>query len=378
MSRAAGTTAQVVEAPAEDLRTAAQWVTRFVPARPPVAVLGGVVLDARDGLLSLSGFDYETYGSIGVEVTGALDEPVLVHGHTLAATLGRLSGPVRIERDGADLIVASKRAAARVRLMPFDDYPSVPPAAPTVGTVDAERFAQVVHDAAEFVSRDKGLDMLWCLHLTTDGDVLSVWATDRYRAAHLTLPWDGGALDAVLSAAAVQAVVKGMTGRLEVGADEHRVSLTAGGRTATVTRYRGQTDFPDLSRLWSPRAGAVHADRAELGEAIATAALAVEDKQGAYLDVTPEAIVVSAASDRATVRADVDATGDLELTWVFRPEFLSSILAVLPGVRAHLAASSTGNPETRAVVVTGADRDGQPVDGATFVLVPIRATGARP
>ena len=46
------------------LADAAAWVARSLPARPPVPVLGGVVLEATSGpsgdRLTVSGFDYET------------------------------------------------------------------------------------------------------------------------------------------------------------------------------------------------------------------------------------------------------------------------------------------------------------------------------
>ena len=46
------------------LADAAAWVARSLPARPPVPVLGGVLVEASSGpsgeRLTVSGFDYET------------------------------------------------------------------------------------------------------------------------------------------------------------------------------------------------------------------------------------------------------------------------------------------------------------------------------
>src|SRR5213080_3947341 len=70
------------------LADAAAWVARSLPARPPVPVLGGVLLEASSGAggerLTVSGFDYET--SARVELDAAIGDPgrVLVSGRLLA------------------------------------------------------------------------------------------------------------------------------------------------------------------------------------------------------------------------------------------------------------------------------------------------------
>jgi len=49
------------------LAEAVTWVARGLPARPPVPVLAGVMLEAfDDGTLTLSAFDYEVSARITV------------------------------------------------------------------------------------------------------------------------------------------------------------------------------------------------------------------------------------------------------------------------------------------------------------------------
>ena len=42
------------------LTDAVAWTARSLPVRPPVAVLAGMLINADDNGLALSGFDYET------------------------------------------------------------------------------------------------------------------------------------------------------------------------------------------------------------------------------------------------------------------------------------------------------------------------------
>ena len=66
------------------LAEAVAWAARSLPARPPVPVLAGLMLDASGGRLVLSSFDYEV--SARVEVAADVSEPgvVLVSGRLLA------------------------------------------------------------------------------------------------------------------------------------------------------------------------------------------------------------------------------------------------------------------------------------------------------
>ena len=81
------------------LADAVAWAARSLPARPPVPVLAGLLLDAADGRLVLSSFDYEV--SARVEVPAEVDEPgaALVSGRLLADISRCLPGPAGRPRD---------------------------------------------------------------------------------------------------------------------------------------------------------------------------------------------------------------------------------------------------------------------------------------
>ena len=54
----------------DGLADAVAWVARSLPSRPPVPVLGGVLLDAEsEESLTVSGFDYEVSAQVGVPAT---------------------------------------------------------------------------------------------------------------------------------------------------------------------------------------------------------------------------------------------------------------------------------------------------------------------
>ena len=66
------------------LADAVAWAARSLPVRPPVPVLAGLLIEAEDGLLSLSGFDYETSARATLDAEVADEGKALVTGRLLA------------------------------------------------------------------------------------------------------------------------------------------------------------------------------------------------------------------------------------------------------------------------------------------------------
>ena len=66
------------------LADAVVWTARSLPARPPMQVLLGLLLETTEAGLSVSGFDYEVSSQISVNVTTSEPGRVLVPGRLLA------------------------------------------------------------------------------------------------------------------------------------------------------------------------------------------------------------------------------------------------------------------------------------------------------
>ncbi len=66
------------------LAEAVAWAARSLPARPPVPVLAGLLLEAGSEGLSLSGFDYEVSARVGIAADVMEPGRALVSGRLLA------------------------------------------------------------------------------------------------------------------------------------------------------------------------------------------------------------------------------------------------------------------------------------------------------
>ena len=116
------------------------WVARSLPSRPPVPVLGCVVLNVGETGLTVSGFDYEVSAqeNLGAEVA----EPgqVLVSGRLLADITKALPNkPVDVTLDGSRVAITCGSAKFSLPTMPVEDYPQLPDVPAITGTIITER-----------------------------------------------------------------------------------------------------------------------------------------------------------------------------------------------------------------------------------------------
>src|SRR2546430_16206481 len=100
----------------DGLADAVAWVARSLPSRPPVPVLGGILIDAggtsadASEALTISGFDYEVSATVGIPATIADGGRTLVSGRLLAEITRALPAqPVEIFVDGARVSRSEER-----------------------------------------------------------------------------------------------------------------------------------------------------------------------------------------------------------------------------------------------------------------------------
>src|SRR5439155_14614953 len=135
----------------DGLGDAVAWVARSLPSRPPVPVLGGILIDAggtgADGsdALTISGFDYEVSATVGVAATIADGGRTLVSGRLLAEITRSLPAqPVEILVDGARVSITCGNAKFSLPTMPVEDYPQLPAMPPHAGELAGEVFGLAV------------------------------------------------------------------------------------------------------------------------------------------------------------------------------------------------------------------------------------------
>lgn len=363
---------------ATDLKPATAWATKGLSRRPSQPILAGLQLDTTDtGLLIISGFDHETYSSIAVRYEGERwPTTLLVHGQTITDMVSRLSGPVTLTPGERTLEIRAGRTRYEVLLMPNEDYPPLPPAAPAAGTVDADTLTELVTAAFSAALKPGGDPlMLTGLRMFTRDGNLHLIATDRYRAAHLTTPWDGSSLD-VLAPPAFLTAIRGTTGPIKIGADAHRITVEAADRTSTLTLIAA--DYPPMERFWRDTPGvSVTLNRTELLHAVQAVAVAAERNTPVRFKFEDDAVSLDAGGNatHTTGETTVDTLGiDQRVDADWNPHLLSDVLGAINATHVQFDFMPAGLG-LKPVEIHPAASDGERITGAAFVLQPIRFGG---
>ncbi|MBA2322759.1 MAG: DNA polymerase III subunit beta, partial [Pseudonocardiales bacterium] len=173
------------------------WVARSLPARPPVPVLGGVLLEARSDAdsesLVVSGFDYEVSSRVEIDASIGEADRALVSGRLLADITKSLPPhPVDVTVDGARATIVCGNARFSLPTMPVEDYPRLPDMPQLAGSIQPDVFAEAVTQVAVAAGKDDTLPMLTGIRLELHGASLTMAATDRFRLAVRELAWEPG------------------------------------------------------------------------------------------------------------------------------------------------------------------------------------------
>jgi DNA polymerase III subunit beta len=379
------------------LADAAAWVARSLPARPPVPVLGGVLVEAVGGAdgdrLVVSGFDYET--SARVELSATIGDPgrVLVSGRLLADITRALpSKPVDLVVDGSRATINCGSSRFSLPTMPVEDYPQLPAMPQLAGTVPADRLAEAVGQVAVAAGRGDTLPMLTGVRLEIDGTRLTLAATDRFRLAVRELDWapeDTEQETAVLIPARTLAEVAKTLGgsgtiSLALSAGDGMLGVSGGGRRATTRLL--DAEFPRFRQLIpAEHTSAAVLEVAGLVEAIKRVALVTDRVAQVRMEFGEDGLRLAAGGDDVG-SAEEELTCEFEgepLTIAFNPGYLLDALGALHTERAQLTFTTPNRPALvrpvpAAPAATDADaapNPAQPVPGYLHLLMPVRLPG---
>ncbi|MEX2289220.1 MAG: DNA polymerase III subunit beta [Mycobacteriales bacterium] len=382
------------------LADAVVWTARSLPARPPMQVLLGLLLEVTagpDGALEISGFDYEVSSRVRLEASA--DEPgrVLVPGRLLADIVRSLPAqPVDLEVQGSRVVLTCGPARFTLPTLPVEDYPTLPAMPGTAGTLGSDVFAAAVAQVALAAGRDDTLPVLTGVRFEIEQDTLTLAATDRYRLAVRTLPWRPVDTDvsrtALVPARTLSETARALTAGPEVtlalspsggSGAEGMIGFEGAGRRTTSRLLEGE--FPKYRSLLPSESTAVaEVATAPFAEAVKRVALVAARNAPVRLGFSADGVVLEAGG-----ADDAQASEQLECSWestgagtpdgepfsiAFNPQYLLDGLGAVDSDTTTL--SFTG--PTRPAVLTG-KREADATSGTPaeyrYLLMPVRLSG---
>ncbi|TDP32519.1 DNA polymerase III beta subunit [Nocardia ignorata] len=379
----------------EDFAESVAWVARSLPSRPPVPVLGGVLLVADENGLTVSGFDYEVSAQMRVAAEVAGPGQVLVSGRLLADITKALSNkPVDVSVDGTRVLIACGSAKFSLPTMPVEDYPQLPEVPQQTGELTVDVFAEAVGQVAVAAGRDDTLPMLTGIRVEIEGNDVVLAATDRFRLAVRHLQWQPTRPDietAVLIPARTLSEAAKTLGTASApvqlslgngnGADGLLGIVNAGRRTTTRLL---DAEFPKFRQLLPKEHTSIATlPVSALSEAIKRVALVAERGAQVRLEFSTDGVLLSAGGDdagRAEEWLEADFRGE-PLTIAFNPGYLTEGLSALHADRVTFGFTTPSRP---AVLLPASDEEPKVLESGAFaalesqyiyLLMPVRLPG---
>ncbi|ATQ30110.1 DNA polymerase III subunit beta [Rhodococcus ruber Chol-4] len=382
----------------EDFADSVAWVARSLPSRPPVPVLGGVLLGADEQGLTVSGFDYEVSAQVHVSAEVITSGQVLVSGRLLADITRALPNkPVDVVLDGTRVLINCGSAKFSLPTMPVEDYPQLPELPQQTGSLPVEMFAEAISQVAVAAGKDDTLPMLTGIRVEIDGTHMVLAATDRFRLAVRKIEWmptvEAASAAVLVPAKTLSESAKTVGGssnspvQLALGAGssvgaEGLLGIVADGRR-TTTRLL-DAEFPKFRQLLPTEHTAMATvEIAPLVDAIKRVALVAERGAQVRLEFTEGGLLLSAGGDDAG-RAEESLAAEFQgepLIIAFNPGYLLDGLGSLHSEKVSFGFTTPSRP---AVLRPALDEAPEPDASGTFaapdsdytyLLMPVRLPG---
>ena len=329
-----------VEVNSQALADAVAWTTRVIDARPASPILAGVRLEAIDGTLQLSAFNYAISARHHIEA--GVDEAgsVLVLGKLLADITKSLpAAKTYLSTDGSTMTITSGKSTFTMQLMPDAEYPDLPVIPSKLGQVDAQTFTQAVTQASVAVSREENRPVLTGIRVQFQGDKVIMSSTDRFRQSRSSFTWTPENPDTNATALVRGALLRDVARSLDehqnivVDFDTENPSLLGfenAGRVSTSQLIDGE--FPAVDRLYADEYP-IHAviNKQDLISAIKRVSLGAERNAPIRMAFTSQELTLTAGTaDEAQAKEilDIDMDGE-DITVAFNPTYLIEGLSAI-------------------------------------------------
>jgi DNA polymerase III subunit beta len=368
------------QADREVLSDAISFVVRLLSPKPQLPQLSGVMISAGDNQVTLSIFDYEVAAK--VSISAAVDQPgkVLVQARLLAEIVSKLpADSVALSLNESRVQVSSGSSKFSLSAMSTSDYPETPTTSASSGKVSASDFAHAVSQVAVAASREEVTPVLTAVMLSAKSKDISLVATDRFRVAVNSIPWQGAAVEReiLIPARVLSEIAKTFSheGDLELGfgSDEKdMISFSAGNKSVGTATIKGK--YPAVLQLFPEDvSNFAVVNTHDLLDATKRVALVVDrEKPLRYKFEGSELSLESIGSDVADASEQVSCSlsGD-DVTVSLRPQFLVDALSGVDAESVKLGFTvNPSNPNKPGPVLISAAEAKGTNQGYKYLLQP--------
>ena len=194
---------------ADHLLKAVKETERIAPKGSTIPILANLLIATKEGRLTVTASDLTQAVTVYVGAQVHEEGSCTIPATLLKRMLTKIKGE-RIElagdKNGATMDIDGRT----VKLDGHDpeDYPAVPDTFEHHGEVDGPLFAARLSRVSVCILGDGTRPALEGVHMVSDGDTLTLEATDGYKLARFTMPYTGDAIDCIVPGAAVTTLIR--------------------------------------------------------------------------------------------------------------------------------------------------------------------------
>lgn len=370
------------QADREVMHEAVSFAVRLISPKPQSPQASGVLIVADGNQVELSVFDFEVAAK--ASFAAAIDNPgqVLVQGKLFAEIISKLPGQtISFELQENRAIISAGNSKFTLTAMVIADAASAPEFPNAIGSVGAADFAHAVSQVAPAASKEEVMASLTTVSITVQDKNLTLLATDKFRVAHKTVPWNGNATDkeVLVPARVLQEIAKTFanSGQLEIGLDDSGREII-GFRAAdkSVTTATVKAKFPAVLSLFPEPSDIDHfavVRTQDLLDATRRVGLVVDkDKPLRYRFVDGEVILETIGGDVAEGSESVPAsiTGD-SVSVSLKPQFVTDVLTGVDQENVQIVfTSNKNNPGKPGPVQISPMTEKQTISDFRYLLQP--------
>ena len=347
-----------------------------------MTALLGIVIEAEDGQVFLSGSDLETSSKAHFGADVSQSGKVLVPGKLLAEISRSLPNKsVTVQLDGSRVLVTSGTAKFTLPTLSLNDYPNLPEIPETTGIITSDLFATAVAQVAVAAGRDDSLPTLTGIHVEINQDSITLAATDRYRLAVREIQWQATQpnleIVALLRARTLADATKSLTGTKNISisltaptSHDRLAGFVSDGKSMTSRMLDGT--FPPYRHLLPQNITTTAVvEVAQFLDSVRRVAL-VTDKtvplRLSFADSTLELEAGAGEEAQATEALEISLVGE-PINIAFNPVFLADGLQAVGTPFVQISFTGSNKP---AILTGKTEHDSEAIENYRYLLMPMR------
>lgn len=333
---------------------AVSLASRFVEKRANLPVLASILLEAQKGRVVLRATNLECGVEVSTQAKVTEEGVVAVPGAVLAGFLSNARGKnISALLQGGTLKVETDRASAAIKVVPHEDFPTLPQVAATTSfSVKAADLSKLIRSVAYCASTSAIKPELQSILLYGEGNKLVAAATDSFRLAEksVSLRSQGSVPQMLMparNAVELNRILEATSGDVEIYYNEHQISAHVGSVYYTSRLIDGS--FPNYRQI-VPKSFTTEAVvlREDMSGALKSLSLFADKLAQVSLVVEPakkEVLLTSRNPDVGEQTSTLRATVSGEPAAMnFNGRYLADSLQAIGGESVKLSANGPGKP----------------------------------